>query len=151
MEWFKTRVTDTRQEIFDPLRRQYVALTPEEEVRQTILQQMVEHWHYPPGLIAVEYSFRLHKLRKRSDIVVFSKSGKPVMLIECKARHQQITSKVLDQAIRYNLALQVRYLVLSNADTTKNIKINPSTNQAEFLRHFPTYDEICRESNNSEN
>ena len=145
MEWFKTRTINNKTEVFDPVRKKYVLLSPEEEVRQITLHQMVGKWDYPPGLIAVEYSFDLHKLKKRSDIVVFSKSLSPLMIVECKARHIPITQATVDQAMRYNLKLKVNFLVLTNAETTFVVKLLAKDNEYEFLQHFPFYHDLLKE------
>ena len=147
MDWFKTRTNKGKVEIFDPLRKKYVSLTPEEEVRQLVLQKLVEELNYPAGLIAVEYSFKLHKVLKRSDIVVFSRTGTPRMLIECKARHIPLTQATLDQAIRYNMKLQVGFLVLTNAITTHIILLDLETTNFRLLNYFPSYNELLEPNN----
>ena len=70
-QWFKTEQREGRTLVFDPLRRRWVALTPEEEVRQKMLYLLVEHLQVPAGLVAVEYSLKVNGLDKRADAVVF--------------------------------------------------------------------------------
>lgn len=117
MEWFKTSIIDNKTVVFDSLRKQYVALTPEEQVRQKMLYYLVETRKLPAGLIAVEYSIKVNNLPKRADIVVFNNLGEPQMIVECKAETVPITEKVLDQAIRYFSGLKVKYLTLTNGKT----------------------------------
>ena len=114
MQWFRTELREDKTLVFDPLRKRFVALTPEEEVRQKMLYLLVEHLHVPAGLLAVEYSIKVNGMDKRADAVVFGTDGHPLMIVECKAQSVKITDKVLDQAIRYHAALRPRYLLLSN-------------------------------------
>ncbi|MCQ2318206.1 MAG: type I restriction enzyme HsdR N-terminal domain-containing protein [Bacteroidales bacterium] len=123
MEWFKTQMTDGRTTVFDPLRRQYVALTPEEQVRQKMLFYLVEKKKMPSGLIAVEYSIKVNNLPKRCDIVIFNNLGKAKMIVECKAESVAINEKVLDQAIRYYSGLKADFLTLTNGKSMFCYKI----------------------------
>lgn len=144
MEWFKTREIDGKLEVFDPIRKKYYFLSPEEEVRQITLHWLVEKMKYPAGLIAVEFPFVLNKMKKRSDIVVFSREGKALIIVECKARHIPVTQKVMDQAVRYNMKLQVNYLMLTNTDTTYFLKMDRAQQKFIQLYSLPPYDELDR-------
>ena len=135
MEWFKTSLIDNKTVVFDPLRKQYVTLTPEEQVRQKMLYYLVETRKVAAGLIAVEYSIKVNNLPKRADIVVFNKLGKPQMIVECKAETVPITEKVLDQAIRYYSGLKVKYLTLTNGKTMFCYKVEEG--RIEALKEFP--------------
>ena len=107
-----------RNFVFDPLRKRFVLLTPEEEVRQKVLYLLVEHLKVPAGLIAVEYSVKVNGLDKRADAVVFGTQGHPIMIVECKAATVTLTQAVLEQAVRYHSALHPRYLLLTNGVVT---------------------------------
>ena len=133
MEWFK--VIDNKTVVFDPLRKEYVALTPEEQVRQKMLHYLVETRKVPAGLIAVEYSIKVNNLPKRADIVVFNNLGEPQMIVECKAETVPITEKVLDQAIRYYSGLKVKYLTLTNGKSMFCYKIE--NGKLAVLTEFP--------------
>lgn len=135
MEWFKTSLIDNKTVVFDPLRKQYVTLTPEEQVRQKMLYYLVETRKVAAGLIAVEYSIKVNNLPKRADIVVFNKLGEPQMIVECKAETVPITEKVLDQAIRYYSGLKVKYLTLTNGKTMFCYKVEEG--RIEALKEFP--------------
>lgn len=128
---------DGRAKVFDPIRKIYCALTPEEEVRQKVLYYLVEQKKYPSGLIAVEYSIKVNGLLKRCDVVVFNKDAKPKMIVECKAEYVPITQKVLDQAIRYYSGLNVEYLVLTNGKTMFCYHIDVENKKIEVLRELP--------------
>lgn len=137
MNWFCTINEDDKIKVFDPIRKIYCALTPEEEVRQKMLYYLVEVKKYPAGLIAVEYSIKVNNLPKRCDIVVFNKSGLPEMIVECKAESVPITQKVLDQAIRYYSGLNANYLLLTNGKTMFCYHIDIENNKIEALREIP--------------
>ncbi len=100
--------------IFDEVRKQWVLLTPEEWVRQNFLQYLIQVKKYPGSLIAVEKEIFLNDLKKRFDIVVYDKNTKPLMLIECKEMNVVLDKSVLNQVLRYNINLQVPYLVITN-------------------------------------
>lgn len=103
--------------IFDEFRRLWVRLTPEEWVRQNILHYIVQEKKYPASLIAVETEIRLNDLRKRCDVVVYRES-KPWMIIECKEMNVPLSLTVLEQVLRYNIELAVRYIAITNGNET---------------------------------
>ena len=137
MNWFNTIIDDGKTKVFDPIRKIYCTLTPEEEVRQKTIYYLVEIKKYPAGLIAVEYSIKVNNLPKRCDIVVFNKSGLPEMIVECKAESVPITQKVLDQAIRYYSGLNVNYLLLTNGKTMFCYRIDIENKKIEAMREIP--------------
>ena len=140
LQWFKTEQREGKIYVFDPLRKRFVALTPEEEVRQKVLYLLVEQLHVPSGLIAVAYSVKVNGLDKRADVVVFGKEGRPLMIVECKAASVRLTDKVLDQAVRYHSALHPRYLMLYNGETCYCFKVEEGSLQA--LDYLPDYGEM---------
>lgn len=100
--------------IYDQIRRKYVVLTPEEWVRQHMVNYMVSHLGYPRGLLRVESGLRYNNLQKRTDIVAYDKTGHPLVLVECKASHIALSNDAIDQAAMYNRVLEARYLVVTN-------------------------------------
>jgi len=140
LPWFETEEREGRMFVFDPLRRRFVALTPEEKVRQQMLCLLVEHLHVPAGLLAVEYSVKVNGLDKRADAVVFGTDGRPVMIVECKAATVKLTEAVLEQAIRYHSALRPKYLLLSNGNVTYCYLVDGQT--LSPLDHLPDYTEM---------
>lgn len=108
------RDCDGRREVFDPVRRRYVALTPEEWVRQHTILLLHHRYGYPLQLMQVEGAITLNGLTKRCDIVVYGAGVRPLLIVECKREQVALTQKVLDQACRYNIVLQVPYLLLTN-------------------------------------
>ena len=140
LSWFKTEPREGRTMVFDPLRRRWVVLTPEEEVRQKTLYLLVEHLGVPAGRVAVEYSLKVNGQDKRADAVVFGGAGEPLMVVECKAATVALTDVVLDQAVRYHSVIQPRYLLLTNGATFYCYKAEGQSLQP--LDHLPTYAEM---------
>ena len=140
LQWFKTEQREGKSLVFDPLRRRFVALTPEEEVRQKVLYLLVERLNVPSGLVAVEYSVKVNGLDKRCDAVVFGVEGRPLMVVECKAQSVKITAKTLDQAVRYYSALQPKFLLLFNGQECHCLKVENGVLQP--LDHLPDYAEM---------
>ena len=111
---FKTRSLNGKEQIFDAVRKKYVALTPEEWVRQNFIQYLVLEKKYPASRMALEYPLQYNTLSKRGDIVIFGKNGLPEILIECKAPSVKTSQDTFDQAARYNFILKLKYLVITN-------------------------------------
>ncbi len=110
----QVREANGRREVFDVVRRRWVALTPEEWVRQNTIVQLHNGCGYPIELMQVEAAITLNGLTKRCDIVVYDRTVHPWMIVECKKESVPLTQKVIDQACRYNLVLKVPYLLLTN-------------------------------------
>lgn len=140
LQWFKTEERDGKMLVFDPLRRRFVLLTPEEEVRQKMLYLLVEHLHVPAGLVVVEYSMKVNGLDKRADVVVFGTDGNPLMIVECKAPHVEVTQAVLEQALRYHSVLKPKFLMLSNGSVTYCFKAEGQGLMP--LDHLPDFAEM---------
>lgn len=138
----KRLTKDGKEEIFDPVRRKFVRLTPEEWVRQHFLNFLIQSHKYPASLIHVEASLTYNRLSKRSDIVVYSNRGKPVMAVECKAPSVAITQKVFEQLAMYNFTLKVSYLALTNGMQHFICRMDPVNGQFTFLEEFPAYKEL---------
>ncbi len=130
--------------IYDPLRRKYVALTPEEWVRQHFVNYLTGWLGYPPGLIRIEGSFRLNSMLRRADILVHDRAGEPVLIVECKAPEVKITQEVFDQVINYNFSYGVGYLVVTNGITHFAGKIDIAGRSFILLDHIPDYKTITQ-------
>ena len=126
--------------ILDEFRKKYVALTPEEWVRQNFLMYLVTDKKYPRTLIAVEAGLKLYKRKKRTDAVVYNKQGEPLLIIECKAPEVKINQDVFDQVVRYNLALKVNYLIVTNGLEHYCCLLDYKNNSYSFLNEIPEYD-----------
>lgn len=128
--------------IFDRLRRKYVALTPEEWVRQHFINFLVNHKGYPASLLANEVKLQMGNKTLRADTVLYGNEMKAQMIIEYKAPHITITEKVFHQISTYNLLLGVNYLVVSNGLQHYCCKVTDNGNKYTFLDNIPDYTNI---------
>lgn len=112
----KIKKETAKEFIFDEFRKRWVLLTPEEWVRQNFLQHLTQIKKYPASLIAIEKEIKLGELKKRFDIVVYDRNSKPWMIIECKEMNVALDNTVLSQVLRYNISLNVPYLVITNGN-----------------------------------
>lgn len=133
---------DGRQVIFDFLRNKYVALTPEEWVRQQFTHFLVDFKNYPSALMGNEIELEASGKKRRCDSVVFNTQGKPCMIIEYKAPTVSITQKVFEQIRSYNLILHARYIVASNGMNHYCCEIDYDKSTFRFLPDIPPYDEL---------
>lgn len=131
-----------RREVLDVLRQRFVALTPEEWVRQNFVHFLVEHKGYPKALMANEVELRVGEKRLRCDSVLYGQDRLPKMIIEYKAESVQITQKVLTQVATYNMLLHVDYLMVSNGNVHCCMHYSHETDRWEFLPDIPAYDEL---------
>ena len=111
---FKIKKEDNTEFIFDAFRKRWLVLTPEEWVRQNMLQYLTGIKKYPAKLIAIEKEISLGELKKRCDIVVYNRNALPWMIIECKEMNAPLNSKTLEQILRYHITLPATYLVITN-------------------------------------
>ena len=131
---------DGRTAIFDIIRRRYVALTPEEWVRQHFVHYLIEHKGYPRSLMANEVQLNLNHTRKRCDTVLYRRDLTAQMIVEYKAPDVEITQAVFDQIGRYNLVLHVDYLVVSNGLRHYCCRMDYAQNRYQFLPDIPPYE-----------
>ena len=136
----KLRGTKERPMIFDILRKKFIALTPEEWVRQHFIHYLVEHKGYPTGLLANEVQLKVGGKQLRADSVLYSRELKPRMIIEYKAPHIPITQKVFDQITIYNMLLHVDYLIVSNGMQHYICKMDYDGKKYLFLEEVPNYE-----------
>lgn len=133
-----------KRTIWDPLRKKEVALTPEEHVRQWFIGVLTQNLRVPMHLMMSETGFRLGDKQFRADILVYDRNAKPLMVVECKRPEVELTPEVLDQAIRYNMVLNVRYMAITNGKAT--YICGKTDTGYGFLDHVPNYEEmICQQ------
>ena len=130
------------QTIFDVLRRKYVALTPEEWVRQHFVHYLIDHKGYPQALMANEIQLAIGNKKLRCDSVLYDRSLKPRMIIEYKAPTVNITQKVFDQITVYNMLLHVDYLVVSNGIKHYCCQMDYDNQKYLFLDDIPDYQNL---------
>lgn len=140
----KIQQSNGKDQIFDDLRRCYVALTPEEWVRQHFVHMLIEHKGYPATLTANEVAISLNGMSRRCDTVVYDKGLRPRVIIEYKAPSVKIDGKVFAQITRYNLVLRVDYLIVSNGLHHYCCKMNYDNNSYTFLNEIPAYADIIK-------
>lgn len=128
-----------KNQIFDEIRMKNVVLTPEEWVRQNFIKYMVAELGYPKSLISIEKGLKINNLQKRFDAVVCNRNGLPLMLLEFKAPEVKLTQKVMEQISRYNLKLNVNYLVVSNGMSHYCCYVNKNTGEIQFLTKIPVF------------
>ncbi len=144
---FRIKQINSKWYIFDEIREQYVRLTPEEWVRQHFIMYLIRYKNYPKGLISVEYAISINKNTRRSDIVVFSKNGKILCIIECKSYEHKIDQKVFDQIFIYNMPLKVSYLMITNGMEYFCCKIHFHPEPyLEYLNEIPDYKMLIKEN-----
>lgn len=140
----KVAVKDGKRVIFDVIRRKYVALTPEEWVRQHFVHFLTEHKGYPQALLANEVQVQLNGTRKRCDTVLYRRDLTARMIVEYKAPEVVITQKVFDQITRYNMVLHVDYLIVSNGLQHYCCRMDYESNSYSFLKEIPEYNSLMK-------
>lgn len=141
---YETKITenDGKRQIFDILRKCYVALTPEEWVRQHFVHYLIDHKGYSKALMGNEVSILLNNTKRRCDTVVYDRSMRPRVIVEYKAPSVRITKEVFAQISRYNLILKVDYLIVSNGIQHYCCKMDYTDNTFVFLQKVPEYNKI---------
>ena len=138
----KITMKDDKAFILDVIRRQYVALTPEEWVRQHFVHFLIEHKGYPQSLMANEVQLKLNGMSRRCDTVVYDRALRPRVIIEYKAPSVSITQRVFEQICRYNIVLQVDYLIVSNGLAHYCCKVDYANRSYTFVEDIPEYSNI---------
>lgn len=115
---FRMKNEDGKQYIFDPIRKAWLLLTGEEWVRQNFVSYLIMQLNYPSTVIALEKEIWLNELKKRFDILIYDKEHQPWMLIECKEPAVGLSEDVLQQVLRYNISVPVKYIVITNGSST---------------------------------
>lgn len=133
------RTPDGRLQVPDRLRGKFVALTPEEWVRQHFVNFLIEYRAYPPSLMANEVSLRHNGILRRCDTVVYGSTACPIAIVEYKASTVSITEKVFDQIVRYNMVMDVRWLMVSNGLCHYCCHVNPENKSYSFTKEIPLY------------
>lgn len=137
---FNIKSEGQRKFIFDSLRKKYIALTPEEWVRQNFIRYLINEKNYPAGLIGVERSFEVNNLSKRCDILVYNLTGEPLLIVECKSFRVKIKQDTFDQIARYNIKYKVKYLVVTNGIDHYCCRMDYINNNYEFLEYIPDFE-----------
>ena len=135
---------DGKLQIFDPLRKCHVALTPEEWVRQHFVNFLIESRGFPAALMANEVAITVNGMKRRCDTVVYDRQLQPRVIVEYKAPTVKITKEVFAQISRYNLTLKVDYLIVSNGLQHYCCRMDYPNNSYSFLQEIPEYTKIVQ-------
>ncbi len=138
---FRFKSNENKRLIFDVIRKKFLVLTPEEWVRQHVLQHLISKKNYPTSHINVEKQLKLHNTTKRYDIVVYNNDGSIRLIVECKAPSVRITQDTFDQIARYNLVLNSGYLMVTNGMDHYFCRMDEANEQYIFLKDIPNYKE----------
>jgi hypothetical protein len=138
----KYRTEGQITQIFDKWRKKYVVLTPEEWVRQHLVNFLVSEKKFPSSLIVLEGGLKLNGLQKRSDVVVYNTKGEPILIVECKAPGVKISQETFDQITRYNMTLKVDYLLVSNGLDHYCCRMDYLQKGYTFLKEVPLFDDL---------
>lgn len=134
----KVKALNGKPHIYDLIRRKYIMLTPEEWVRQHFMHLLINQYHYPKSLFAVETGLYYNKLAKRSDVMVLGTDGRPHLLVECKSPDVKISQATMAQIARYNFTLRPRFLAITNGLAHFCFKIEDG--QIVYLDDFPIFE-----------
>lgn len=136
---FRIKKQDGKDCLFDPLRKKWILLTPEEWVRQNFVQYLIRVKKYPETMIGIEKQILLGEMKKRFDILIYDKTHQPWMMIECKEMNVPLDETVLDQLLRYNISIPVQYLVITNGKQC--LAWRRSHSELVSLSELPSYSE----------
>ncbi len=136
---FRFKINENKVAIFDEIRKKFIILTPEEWVRQHVVQFLLEEKKYPKSLINVEKVLKINGLTKRYDGVVFNTDGSIFLLVECKAPKVKITQTTFDQIARYNMTLKATYLMVTNGLNHYFCLMDFENESYVFLKELPEF------------
>ena len=136
---FRFKNSENKVSIFDEIRKKFIILTPEEWVRQHVVQFLMEEKKYPKSLINVEKVLLVNGLRKRYDVVVFNSDGSIFVLIECKAPAIKIAQATFDQIARYNMTMKSQFLMVTNGLNHYFCQMDFENEKYAFLENLPNY------------
>jgi predicted type IV restriction endonuclease len=139
---FRFKNSENKVSIFDEIRKKFIILTPEEWVRQHVVQYLMMEKKYPKSLINVEKVLKVNGLRKRYDIVVYNPDGTIYILVECKAPEVKISQATFDQIARYNMTMNAQYLTVTNGLNHYFCQMDFENEKYEFLRELPNYNSL---------
>ena len=137
---FRFKNSENKIAIFDEIRKKFILLTPEEWVRQHVVQFLLQEKNYPKSYINVEKLIKINSLTKRYDIVVYQPNGELFLLIECKAPEVKITQETFNQIARYNLVLNAKYLMVSNGLNHYFCQMDFENEKYVFLEELPSFE-----------
>jgi len=136
---FRFKNSENKVAIFDEIRKKFIILSPEEWVRQHVVQYFLQEKKYPKSLINVEKLLKINGLTKRYDVVVFNPDGSIFILVECKAPEIKIAQNTFDQIARYNLTMKAEFLMITNGHNHYFCQMDFENEKYNFLHELPHY------------
>lgn len=136
---FRFKNSENKVAIFDEIRKKFIINTPEEWVRQHVIQFLLIDKNYPKSHINVEKLLKINDLNKRYDVVVYNPNGSILILIECKAPEIKISQSTFDQIAKYNMTLKAQYLMITNGLNHYFYKMNYTSEKFDFQDDLPEY------------
>ncbi len=136
---FRLKSKENKLHIFDPIRKKFVVLQPEEWVRQHVVQFLLQGKNCPTSLVNAEKELKINGLSKRYDIVVYRPDGGIFLMVECKAPKVKITQDTFDQIARYNMALKAEYLMVTNGLSHYFCQLDYQLEKYQFIEDIPSY------------
>ena len=137
--YIKTKLVNSKEYLFDELRKKWILSTPEESVRQQFWKYLHFEKKYPKSLLSIEKKIVINGLNKRFDLLVFDELGKPHIIIECKSPKVKIDQKTLDQVLSYQNKLAANFIILTNGLKTYCIEIDLELLKANYIKEIPEY------------
>ncbi len=136
---FRFKNSENKAAIFDEIRKKFIILTPEEWVRQHVVQFFLQEKKYPKSYINVEKVLKINNLKKRYDLVVFNPDGSIFILVECKAPEIKISQNTFDQIARYNMTLNAQYLMVTNGHNHYFCQMDYQKKCYHFMPELPSF------------
>ena len=139
---FRVKKENGQVVIFDDIRKKFIALTPEEWVRQHIIHFLMEQKHYPASLMNVEVAMKINTMYRRADVVCYDSQANVLLVVECKAPQVKISQLVFEQIAQYNTLLKSRYLLVTNGLQHFICEKNHEEKSYKFLQEIPDYNDL---------
>lgn len=135
----KTKVVNSKEYLFDELRKKWILSTPEELVRQQFWKYLHFEKQYPVSLMAIEKTIVLNGLKKRFDLLIYDRNGNPHIIVECKSRKIKIDESTMDQILSYQYKIGAKFLILTNGINTYCLEIDLASKKVNYLEDIPQY------------
>tara|TARA_B100002019_G_C21182469_1_gene554440 strand:- start:560 stop:1006 length:447 start_codon:yes stop_codon:yes gene_type:complete len=133
------KIIESKNYIFDLIRKKYLILTPEEWVRQNLVRYFINDLNYPKGLIKTESSLKYNNLKKRSDILIFNNDMTHFLVVECKSYKLKLNKSHISQSAMYNKIYKSKYVMISNGLDHIVCKYDWNNDSFEFMKSIPKY------------
>ena len=128
--------------VYDIIRMRFVKCTPEEYVRQALINYLVNDLHYPKELMSIENEIIINKQSRRFDLVIFSRNISPLLLVEVKAPNVSINENVLYQLAQYNYSVKSQYWLLTNGLALYFMKYDNQINKIIIKNELPKWEDL---------